>query len=124
MITEPADLARAQGLFNVISGLWPLVSRRSFEAVFGRKHDDWLMHTVSGLLIANGWVQLRAADTAEGQHHARRIGFGTAATLLAIDLVYAPTGRIPRTYLLDAAVEAGWLLAWSRTANRRPARQR
>jgi hypothetical protein len=46
---------------------------------------------------------------------------GTALTLLAVDLVYVPLGRIRPTYLLDAAMQTGWLTAWLRTTTpRRP----
>jgi hypothetical protein len=52
-----------------------------------------------------------AASTPEGLVQARRIGLGTALTLFTIDLAYVPAGRIRPTYLLDAAVEAGWITA-------------
>ncbi|WP_223274031.1 hypothetical protein, partial [Nocardia cerradoensis] len=51
-------LARAHGAFNLVGGLWPLVSVRSFEAVFGPKQDRWLQYTVGGLLAGTGVVQL------------------------------------------------------------------
>jgi hypothetical protein len=106
-------LARTHGLFNLVSGLWPLVSLRSFEWVFGPKEDTWLVQTVAGLLTVNGVSQLLASPT-EGVAHARRVGLGTAATLLAIDLIYVPRRRIRPTYLVDAAVEAVWIAAWLR----------
>jgi len=111
---EGRVLARAQGAFNVVGGLWPLIHRRSFEAVFGAKYDRWLQYTVAGLLTGNGVVQLLADDTPSGLRGARNVGISTAVTLLAVDLVYAPSGRIRKTYLLDAAMEAGWLAAWAR----------
>ncbi|MEV8195415.1 MULTISPECIES: hypothetical protein [Rhodococcus] len=104
-------MARAHGAFNLVGGLWPLVHRRSFEAVFGPKHDRWLQYTTAGLLAGNGMVQLSVADTAEGHRYARRLGVSTAAVLFAIDLIYAPPGRIPKTYPADAVMEAGWLVA-------------
>lgn len=107
-----AGLARTHGLFNVVGGFWPLLHRPSFEKVFGAKRDRWLMYTVAGLLVGNGMAQLRAEDTLEGHRHARRVGVGTAATLLTIDLVYVPAQRIPKTYLLDAAGELAFLAAW------------
>ncbi|GAT64604.1 hypothetical protein HS048_16120 [Planomonospora sp. ID91781] len=122
--------ARCHGAFNVASGVWPLVHLPSFEKVFGPKEDDWLVRTVAGLLVGVGWSQLRGAGTPEGREHARRVGIATAATLLAIDLVYVPRGRIRATYLLDAAAEAAWILLWSRrragrrSAARRPAGRR
>jgi hypothetical protein len=106
-------LPQVHGVANVTGGLWPLLHRRSFEAVFGPKADRWLMYTVAGLLAGNGTVQLLAGDNVEGRRQARNLGVTTAAVLLAIDLTYAPTGRIPRTYLLDAAMELGWLTAWA-----------
>ncbi|WP_157420168.1 hypothetical protein [Actinomadura kijaniata] len=116
---DAAALARAHGVFNVLGGAWPLVSMRSFEWVFGPKEDEWLEQTVAGLLVAAGWSQLRAGDSAAGREHARRVGVGTAATLLAIDLIHVPRGRLRWTYLLDGAMEAAWLLAWWRTRERR-----
>jgi hypothetical protein len=106
-------LPQAHGVSNVIGGLWPLLHRRSFEAVFGPKADRWLLYTVAGLLTGNGTVQLLAGGTAEGRRHARNLGVTTAAVLLTIDLTYVPVGRIPRTYLLDAVMEIGWLTAWA-----------
>lgn len=107
-------LARAQGLFNVASGGWALVHRKSFEAVFGPKADWWLVQTVAGLLVGNGLMQLRAAGDDPGLAQARRVGLGTAATLLAVDLFYGVPGRISRTYLLDVPVEAAWIILWLR----------
>ena len=106
-------VARAHGLFNIASGLWPLVHVRSFEAVFGRKTDRFLEYTVAGLMTCVGWTQLRSGRSPEAAALARTIGVGTAGTLLAIDLIYAPPRRIPATYLIDAVVEAGWLAAWA-----------
>lgn len=106
-------VGRAQGLANVLGGAWPLLHMRSFERVLGPKTDRWLVRTVAGLLIVNGSTQL-VSSTPDPVAQARLLGIGTAAVLAAIDLVYAPTGRISRMYLVDAAVELGWILAWSK----------
>jgi hypothetical protein len=106
---------RAHGLFNLLSGLWPFVSMRSFESVVGPKEDRWLVYTVGGLLATTGWAQLRMPATSSGVRSARRLGLGSAGTLLAIDLANAPSGRISRVYLVDAAMEAAWLGAWALT---------
>lgn len=116
--------ARAHGAANVAGGLWPLLHPRSFEAVFGAKHDRWLQSTVAGLLVGNGLTQLSTADTDEGRRYARRLGVTTAATLLAVDLVQVPRRRIAKTYLLDAAMEVAWLLAWTRERTGSPSRTR
>ncbi|QKW53436.1 hypothetical protein [Streptomyces buecherae] len=94
--------------------LWPLSLLRSFERVFGPKHDRWLQRTTGGLLVSTGLAQLAAASALRGAAHARSVGLGTALTLLAIDLVHVPKGRIRPTYLWDAALEAGRITAWLR----------
>lgn len=112
---HPRSLARAHGAFNILSGAWPLVHMRSFEAVSGPKADRWLARTVAGLLVGNGAVQLSAGASADALAQARRIGLGTSATLGAVDAVYGGTGRISRVYLLDGLVQLGWLTAWAAT---------
>jgi hypothetical protein len=39
--------------------------------------------------------------------------------LLAIDVVFVSTGTIRSTYLIDAALEAGWLALWARAKRSR-----
>lgn len=111
-------MAQAQGVFNVVGGLWPLVSMRTFEAVYGPKTDRWLVQTVGGLLTAIGTTQLISRDPAQ-LRVARALGVGTAATLLTIDLIYVPKGRISRMYLQDAACEIAWLAGWAWASPRR-----
>ncbi|MEE2523488.1 hypothetical protein V1639_15685 [Pseudarthrobacter sp. J75] len=111
---EHSAVGKLQGGFNVVSGAWPLVHMRSFEAVTGAKTDKWLVRTVSGLLITIGAAQLRAAGTPGGADQARLLGIGTAATLTAIDLTYVAKGRISKIYLLDAAVELLLIRSWLR----------
>ncbi|MFN2588783.1 MAG: hypothetical protein ABR613_11800 [Actinomycetota bacterium] len=108
------DLAKAQGLFNVLGGLWPIVSLRSFEWVYGKKNDIFLQKTVGGLLFSIGVTQLAAADSPKEMPAVRRLGLATAATLLAIDLVYIPRGEMRWTYWQDALCELGWIAAWMR----------
>ncbi|MBT2269871.1 hypothetical protein [Rhodococcus erythropolis] len=85
-------LARAHGLSNVIGGGWPLLHRRSFEAVFGAKTDRWLLYTVAGLLVGNGAVQLMAGHSAPERRLARAVGMSTSTWLLTIDLIYVSAG--------------------------------
>lgn len=121
---ERRTLARAHGLFNVVGGVWSLVHLPSFEAVFGPKTDQWLVRTVAGLLLANGCSQLAASRRAGDVGAAAAVGIGTAATLATIDLVYAPSGRISKVYLLDAVLELGWIAIWvASIASKRRARR-
>lgn len=108
----------AQAIYYLISGIWPVVEIRSFQALTGPKVDLWLVKTV-GLLVA-------VVGAALGVAGARRritpetamVAMGTSAGLAAIDAVYVARRRISPVYLLDAAGEllmlAGWLLALRR----------
>jgi hypothetical protein len=107
-------VARAQGVFNIASGLWPLLHRQSFEAVLGPKQDYWLATTVGLLLAGNGTVQLMAPSTPHGLASARAVGAATSLALASVDLVNVARGRISRMYLLDAAAQLGWVCLWAR----------
>jgi hypothetical protein len=113
-VRRAVRLARAQGLFNVVGGAWPLVWLRSFEGVFGRKRDVYLQKTSGLFFLTSGIALLLAEPTEDGMAAARRVGIGAASVYLAIDLIYVPKRHIPVTYLLDALMEAGWIYAWTR----------
>ena len=55
-----ARVAQAQGLYYTATGLWPLVSMKTFERVTGPKHDDWLVKTVGLLIMAVGVTLIHA----------------------------------------------------------------
>jgi hypothetical protein len=118
-MADGRTLAQAQGLFYLATGLWPLVHMRSFEFVLGRKDEHWLVQPVSGLLIATGISLLRTEASPAGITAARRTALGSATSLALIDLRYAVPGRISRMYLVDALIEAGWMLAWTRRGTTR-----
>jgi hypothetical protein len=118
-------VAAAQAGIFVGSGLWPVISMRSFEAVTGPKRDKWLVKTV-GLLIAAIGTTL-AVSAKRGVHpEAALIGAASAATLAVCDVVFVARRAISKVYLLDAALETSivalWVLAWRRTKRARWAR--
>ncbi|ARR77668.1 hypothetical protein ACDT10_22035 [Mycobacterium intracellulare] len=115
-LSRALTVARLHGTFNLAGGLWPMVHRRSFEAVLGPKIDRWLVYTVAGLMACIGVAQTGATADPASLRLARRIGIGSALTLGTIDVLYAPKGRISKMYLVDALAEAGWLAAWAATA--------
>ena len=116
-VEPPADpgrwarrLAITQGALYFLSGVWPIVHLRSFEAVTGRKRDKWLVKANGAILACVGLALLRSARN----EPARGLGLSTAAAVAAVELAYALRGRIAKPYLGDAAAElaiaAGWML--------------
>ena len=117
-------LALAQGAYYLVSGLWPLVSMRTFELVTGPKVDRWLVRMV-GLLAATigGVLTVRAVRDTPAQRPDPVLAATSAVAFAAVDVFYALRGRISRVYLGDAAVElglaAGWLFASRKGRGRR-----
>lgn len=95
----------AQGIYYLVTGIWPLVSMDTFELVTGPKIEHWLVHTVSFLALVIGGSLVAAAKTGEDGRSIRGLALGAAAAFASIDLFYVSVGRISMVYLLDAAAE-------------------
>jgi hypothetical protein len=106
-------LAQVQGWYFVLTGAWPLLHFRSFEAITGRKPEPWLVKMV-GLLAASIGVTLLRAARRPGAIDAQTelLATTSAGSFAAIDLWYTAVGRISPVYLGDAVVEIGLLGAW------------
>jgi hypothetical protein len=108
-------LLSCQAAYYLLTGIWSLISLRTFEAVTGPKTDGWLVRTV-GLLAAVIGATIGVAAW-RGQHTPELLvlAFGSALAFAAIDLVYALGGVISPIYLADAALQGIGvaLLAWS-----------
>jgi hypothetical protein len=105
-------LAIGQGLYYLGTGVWPLLSMRTFEAVTGRKSDRWLVKTVGVLVSVIGITLMRASRRRRVVSEGTLLATGSAAGLAAIDTTYATRGRISKVYLLDAIVEILLITAW------------
>ena len=106
-------LAIGQGAFYVATGVWPIVSLRTFEAVTGPKADGWLVKTAGVLITAIGAGLTTAGLRGRVTPDMKLIAVGAAAGLTAIDVVYVARRRIARVYLLDALAEVGLIGAWA-----------
>lgn len=120
--TEPPirPPAYTQGVYWVVTGIWPLVHRRSFEWVTGPKIDYWLVELVGLLLAVVGGAMIvaRARGRITGE-----LGFvviGSILALIGISVFYGAHERISPVYLVEAAVEVIFLAGWLRWAFARP----
>src|SRR5204863_6893437 len=111
-----------QTSYFLVTGLWPLISIRTFIRVTGQKTDHlltareadhWLVMTAGVLitsialsLLSSAWKRRAAAETIT-------VAIGAAIGLTAIDIVYVYRGVIQPIYLLDAAIEIVLLMAWA-----------
>jgi hypothetical protein len=101
-----------QALYYVVSGIWPLVHLRSFEAITGPKSDGWLVKTVGALVTVVGAVLGIAGLRGRLTPEIKLLAVGAGVSLATIDVVYVVRGRIARVYLLDALAHLVILGAW------------
>jgi hypothetical protein len=120
-----SGLSVTQGVFYVLTGVWPIVHLRGFEAVTGPKPEGWLVKTVGALIAVVGGTLLAAGLRRRVTPELMQLAAGSAASLAAVDVIYSPQ-RISPVYLLDAVVEGalvtGWCVAAARGWKRRGVR--
>jgi hypothetical protein len=111
------SVASLQGAYYLCTGLWPVLSRRSFEAVSGRKQDYWLVQTV-GLLTTSLAAGLLHGIRGGREHSPdmQTAALAAAFSFGAVDLVHGLRGRISFVYVLDALVQAELVRRWRRAA--------
>lgn len=106
----PRRLAALHAGYFLLTGLWALVARRSFERVTGPKRDYWLVRLVGALAAAIGATLGIATRRRACPTEARALATTSAAVFTAADL-YA-TRRYSRVYLGDIVVHALLLPQW------------
>ncbi len=98
-----------QGLYFVITGIWPLLNMASFITATGPKQDTWLVEMV-GLLSASVGITFIVSSL---RRHPLPIllGYAVAVSFLVMDIIYVGTGQIGSIYLLDAAIQGAFIIA-------------
>lgn len=120
-MTIRSRLSTLQAAYYAASGAAPIVAYRAFACLTGPKREPWLVKTMGLITLAIASVLARAPREADPQ--TRRIGLSTALAYGIADVWYAGVRRrISPVYLLDAVVEAVFVVAW--LAHRREARPR
>lgn len=111
---------RLQALYFLVTGLWPCLEIRSFQKISGPKTDTWLVKTVGVLVSVIGGVIGVAGMRRRITPEISALAVGSSAGLAAIDIFYSGRGRISRIYLLDALIEALFIVAWGVGSRRQP----
>lgn len=98
-----------QGLYYVVTGLWPFLHLRSFLWVVGPKLDRFQLGVTAALIVAIGASLLAAAVRSRPSGSAAVLSIGAAVAFIAVDLRFRAILRAP--YWVDFVVEAGFALA-------------
>jgi len=95
------------------SGVWPLLSSRTFQAVTGPKRDVWLVQTVGALIgVVGGTLAVAVATRQHGTATVRTLALGSALSLAAVDVYFVARRRISPIYLVDGVLELALVAAW------------
>lgn len=101
-----------QGVYYLLTAVWPLVHIESFMMVTGPKRDIWLVKTVSILILSVAIALLYGACYPTDYRLIRLIAVSAALGLTVIDLWYTLQGVIKWVYLLDAVAEVLLIAGW------------
>ena len=121
--TPQARLAQVQGVAYLVTGIWPIIHRRSFEAVTGPKTDYWLVRVVGALVGVIGATLLLGSRRSQWAPEFTLLAAGSALSLALVDIVAVAVRRISPVYLLDAVGELALVGAWARAEQRQPAQE-
>ncbi|TLD39822.1 MAG: hypothetical protein JETT_3916 [Candidatus Jettenia ecosi] len=105
-------LSLVQGVYYLITGIWPLISMRAFQMVTGPKTDHWLVNTVGVLILVIGIVLICTGVRQNITYEILMLALGSAVGLTAIDSIYVIKKRIAPIYLLDALVQIPITGSW------------
>jgi hypothetical protein len=120
--TAAAVVLWTQATYFLITGIWPLVSIRTFQLVTGpktdhlptgREADHWLVMTAGVLITSIGLALLVAAWRRSIRPEVITLALAAAAGLTSIDVIYVVRRVIAPVYLIDAAVEVVLIAAWA-----------
>ncbi|MBA4139531.1 MAG: hypothetical protein H0X70_03345 [Segetibacter sp.] len=112
-MTPVSYILLIQGLYWLVTGLWGLLDIDSFMLVTGPKTDIWLVKTVSVLIIVISLSLLSAVNSKEQTRPVILLAISSCIGLAGIDLYYSLNNVISKIYLLDAAAEIIFLIAWA-----------
>lgn len=94
-----------QGVYTLLTAIWPLVDIQSFMWVTGPKTDIWLVKTVGACLTAIALALLTFLFVRSYPLPAIVLGVSTAIGMAAIDFHYTSTDTIATIYLFDGLLE-------------------
>jgi hypothetical protein len=102
-----------QGVYTLITAIWPLIHIESFMQVTGNKTDVWLVKTVGALLIPVALCLLMHLFIDIDRRPVALLGGLTAVAFSCVDFYYALNDVISDIYLADGAIEIVFVLVWT-----------
>ncbi|MGA8655567.1 MAG: hypothetical protein WB586_05410 [Chthoniobacterales bacterium] len=107
-----SQVAFGQGIYYVVTALWPFFHMGSFLLVTGPKTDLWLVRTVGALILVIGLPLFLTPFYEKPPKEIILLGVAAAVALASVDVYYVVRCVISPIYLVDGAIEIGFLAAW------------
>ena len=108
-----------QAGYYIASGALPLISRKAFETLTGRKRDWWLVQMVGLLAVSIGAaIAAGLKDDSKVSRETLTLSASSAIAFAAIDTAYAFKREISPVYLADAVLEMSFAVAAFRPGDR------
>lgn len=101
-----------QGLYFVITGVWPLVHIESFLYVTGPKIDIWLVKTVGILILPYSFLCFYVAAKMKKSSLIALVNSTCCLGLAIIDLYYYLKGVISWVYMVDFVLQFTFFTYW------------
>ncbi|WP_419870855.1 hypothetical protein [Chryseobacterium sp. CT-SW4] len=101
-----------QGIYYLITSVWPLIHLKSFLEVTGDKTDIWLVKTVAVLLLSYSFLFFYIAFCKRILPIHALIGSICSIGLAIIDLYYYLQGTLKWVYFLDFIIELCFFIYW------------
>lgn len=98
-----------QGIYFVVTGIWPVVNMASFITATGPKQDTWLVEMVGLLSTSVGLTYI--VTSLRRRALPVLLGYSVSFSFLIMDLIYVIRGEIDQIYLLDAGIQAAFIVA-------------
>lgn len=92
-----------QGLYYVVTGLWPLLHPRSFTWLMGTKVDQFQLSVTAALIVAIGATLVVAVFRSRPAASAVLLSVASALAFILVELRFRASLRAP--YWLDFALE-------------------
>ncbi|HFK5529368.1 TPA: hypothetical protein ACGZ99_003449 [Elizabethkingia anophelis] len=101
-----------QGVYYILTGIWPLINIESFIRVTGPKTDIWLVQTVGLLLLPYGLLCFYMANNTK-KYPVIAIALALCSLSLAgINVYYYMKHAINWVYSIDFIIEMIFLVYW------------
>ncbi|MCL5958916.1 MAG: hypothetical protein M1358_06275 [Chloroflexi bacterium] len=92
-----------QGIYYLVTGLWPVLHRASFVALVGPKPDVFQLQSTAGLIAVIGGIITAAARAREPGWLPLMLGLGSASALGSVEIAHLR--RIRCIFVLELLVE-------------------